>query len=144
MDPFLIKLQKFTYFLATKQIISSVLIICQRSLNAHFKDLKFLFKMSIRKIKSVDQVESQSTFSKKKVGVPSFLSKQVMISQKLFIYYIYIILSLQKRYFYDLSNEHSFIFSDNYVGSNYNFFDANHEMLIFLSQEMRYTSSERF
>ena len=133
MDPFLIKLQKITFFLATKQIISSVLIICQRSLNAHFKGLELFFKMSIRKRKSVDQVERQSTFSKeKKDEVPFFWSKQVTISQKLFIAQIFYTYPL-KDIFQSFQMSTVCNLSDNYLGSNCYFFDANHEKLSILS-----------
>ena len=127
MDPFLIKLQKITFFLATKQIISSVLIICQKSLNAHFKGLELFFKMSIRKRKSVDQVERQSTFSNE-----IFWSKQVTISQKLFIAQIFYTYPL-KDIFKTFQMSTVCNLSDNYLGSNCYFFDANHEKLSFLS-----------
>ena len=53
-------------FYATKHTIALVLFICQKCSIAHFKGLKFIFKMSQRKRKSDDQIESYSTFSKKK------------------------------------------------------------------------------
>ena len=53
MDPFFKKVRKFTVFFATKYIISSVLIVCQKNARALFKGLALPFKMSIRKKKSL-------------------------------------------------------------------------------------------